>query len=243
MDDLLQKWKAWLDQVFEQQLMDLLINQHIFKQLVECIEPHVGTRTGAHLAEWMAQGYAAFAATAIRRMVERPRSSKPKTCPHCGKTVVPLKPEESLSLVILLDDIKEAIKRDTTILSRSWFRKRHSASGVPERCADRDFASITRDDTAETLMKDRVREDIDTLERDAKPVRQLVNKTIAHTNRDRSKVQRHTYGELNDAIVALKDVYGRYHLLITGKQCSFVPLDDFDVQADLERIWPNPARR
>jgi len=71
--NLFKKWSRWLDCIENDQLRDLLINRHVFHQLRECTTPYVGTHQGAELSEWMVQNYIAFAATAIRRMIEPPR--------------------------------------------------------------------------------------------------------------------------------------------------------------------------
>jgi hypothetical protein len=67
---LYRKWAGWLRRIENEQLRDLIINRHFFKQLQECTAPHVGTYKGADISEWMVQNYVAFAATAIRRMTE-----------------------------------------------------------------------------------------------------------------------------------------------------------------------------
>ena len=82
------KWSRWLDRILNEQLRDLLINRHIFKQFQGCTATYVGTYQGAELSEWMVQNYIAFATMAIRRMIERPKNSW-----------------KSISLGILLEDL------------------------------------------------------------------------------------------------------------------------------------------
>src|SRR4051794_11478510 len=82
------KWQAWLDRIEHEQLIGLLINRHKFACLNEVVGPYVGSYQGADLHEWMTQNYVAFAATAIRRMMEKPH---PRW--------------ESISLRILLEDL------------------------------------------------------------------------------------------------------------------------------------------
>ena len=44
------KWRKWLDQIYRNQLHDLLVSQHIFHQFNECTKPYIGTRTVVELA-------------------------------------------------------------------------------------------------------------------------------------------------------------------------------------------------
>lgn len=237
---LLGKWRRWLDRILNEQLSDLLVNQHIFKQLGDCTAPYVGMYQSADLAEWMKQGYIAFAATGVRRMLEEPaKPPKPKPCPNCGHMLVKPKPEDSLSLVVLLRDIEQGIGQNAPLFTRSWFRKRYTDKNLPTRFADRDFDKITRSKTARALSASRVRRDIEALHRIARPVRRLVNKAVAHTSRDRRKIGRLKYKQLNDAIQALADAYRLYSLLIAGSYPTpLVPFDSYDVTDDFKKLWP-----
>jgi len=234
---LFSKWRRWLDRILNEQLSDLLINQHIFEQLGDCTAPYVKTYQSADLAAWMTQGYVVFAATTVRRMLEEPaRPPRPVPCPHCGEIIVKPKPQKSLSLVILLRDIEQ----NSSLFTREWFRKRCAKKNMSVSFADRDFNKITRNRTAKVLSISRVRRDIDALHRVARPIRRRVNKLIAHTARDRRKVGRAKFTQLNDTIKALTETYQLYSLLIAGTPLSpLVPFEDYDVVADFKKIWPS----
>src|SRR5687768_14742871 len=87
-NDLYRKWTDWLDRIENDQLLNLVINRHIFTQVREVAAPYVGQQQGAELLHWMVQNYIAFASTAIRRMIEAPNRKW-----------------RSISLVILLEDL------------------------------------------------------------------------------------------------------------------------------------------
>src|SRR5208337_2517133 len=150
------RWSRWLERIEEDQLRDLLINRHIFKQLQECLAPHVGSYQGAELSEWMVQNYIAFAATAIRRMIEPPRK---KPNPNW----------RSISLVILLEDMAA----NETVLTRQRYCSLYKHS-VASRFADRDFSTITRSKKARHLSAARIRRDIKQIEVTCAPVEKLV---------------------------------------------------------------------
>lgn len=114
---LFKKWHSWLKRIENDQLSDLLINRYIFRQFTGCTAPYVGKYNAAELAHWMEQCYIAFASTAIRRMLEEPaRPPTPVNCPKCGHTIVKPKPQESVSLVILLRDIEQNASLFTRIV-------------------------------------------------------------------------------------------------------------------------------
>jgi hypothetical protein len=227
---LFRKWRRWVDRIRKEQLSDLLVNQHIFKQLGDCTAPYTGTCKGSNLAKWMQQGYIAFAATAVRRMVEEPGNLK----------------QQSVSLVILLRDIERNIEQNASLFTREWFRQRcvDNMATIPiesiHEHANGGFNKITRSTRAAALSASRVRRDIAAIKRMAYPVRKLVNKVIAHTERDRRKVGRLKYKSLNDAIQVLADTYRLYVLLIEGAwRDPLVPLSGHDVCSDLKKIWPD----
>jgi hypothetical protein len=241
---LLRKWGKWLDRILEQQLRGLLINQHIFSQLRQSTPPRVGKRQSENLAEWIVQGYVAFSATAIRRMLEEPvKPPKPKLCPKCGHIIVQPKAQHSLSLVILLRDIEQAIDQDPALFTLSGFTKRYTKRDLPAHFAQRDFCQITRSEKARKLSVGRVRRDINALRKVGSPVRRLANKVVAHTSRDRRKIGRTKFKDLEQAVEMLAETYERYQILVGGAWVKpLVPPSAYDVADALKKIWPDPAK-
>lgn len=68
------------------------------------------------------------------------------------------------------------------------------------RIAGRDFDSIARKRGATHISSGRIDRDIKRLERVAMPVRRLVNKVVAHTERDRRRIGKLKYGQIDAAI-------------------------------------------
>jgi hypothetical protein len=219
-----QKWRKWLDRIYQEQLQDLLINDHIFRQLNECIEPYIGATKGGELSRWMSQNYVAFAATAIRRLVEPPKTTW-----------------RSISLVILLSDVKA----NTHLVTRERRRRQYRRSNIPRKAAtefaDEEFYELAGKSGVKVFPAQRIQRDIDVLKRKASKVKRLVDKVIAHTEEDRRKVPRVLFKDIDDAVIACRETYERYYLLLTARSfdASVLPCS-FDVTDDLRKIWPVP---
>ncbi len=213
---MFQKWKTDLKRIYDDQLLDLMLNREIFRQFSDATSRHTGSHQGAELAKWMQQGYVAFAGTAIRRLLEEPS-----------------KRNRSVSLVILLRELQQ----HKHLLTRRWFCSHYK--GIVAKIADRDFDSIARKKGVARISADRIERDIARLERAAEPVRRLVNKVIAHTERDRRRIGRPKYGQINAAIDEIVATYKRYRLLIEqrGGEPSEI-VRTVRVSDDLARIWP-----
>ena len=233
----IQDIRRLLRRVEQDQLNDLIINRHIFQQFQEATKKHVGTDHSTELAEWIAQCYVGYASTAIRRMVEPLRTTpKPRTCPKCGFAfpVLKPKPESSISLVIMLEELK----KHPSLLTRQRFRKLCRRGGhAVEQFADEWFDKIAGKNGVATVSNVEIDKDIGKLKRKTKQVKRLVNKLVGHTEKDRRRIGKHHYGDLNSAIGVLFEVYKKYILLIECRQPT-IPLKDFDVADDLARIWP-----
>ncbi len=214
---LFRKWSRWLCRIERDQLHDLLINRHIFKQLQQCATPYRGSQTGAELSQWMVQNYVAFAATAIRRTIERPN-----------------KKWRSVSLRILLNDMAA----NDTVLTRDRFRRLYGRR-IRDLFADRDFERICRKKDVKHLSATRIRRDILEIEKVCRPVERLVNKLVAHTEYDRRRIGIIKYRDLDRAIEILETTFRRYWLLVHGRdRTELVSLEEIDVRPDLRMIWP-----
>jgi hypothetical protein len=210
------KWEDSLDRIEHEQLTGLLLSRDKFAQMNEVVAPYVGGHHGADLYQWMTQNYVAFAATAIRRMMEKPNK---------GWT--------SISLRILLEDLAA----NDSLLTRTRYQDLYRGSGV-EFMADRDFNRIVRSDGAAYVPAARIKQDIFDLKQICEPVLGLVNKVIAHTEADPAKVGKTSFEEIDKAVDALEEAFNRYSLLIRGRELASLPYESFDVRDGLRKIWP-----
>jgi hypothetical protein len=215
-DPLFVKWSDWLEQIHEEQLRDLLINRHIFHQFRDSVNPHGDRLQAPELAEWMHQGYVAYAIAAVRKMAQQPK-----------------KGFNSLSLGILLDDLKANQPR----LTRATFGQMYDPNSPARRLADRDFDQVSGTSGCNAFPLAVIDRDIQDLKAVARPVKELADKVMFHTDMDRSNITIPTYGQFDQAIDFLRDTFAKYHLLITARAYVPVPLDDFDVRGALARLW------
>src|SRR6266851_10312667 len=116
------KWSRWLERI-RNELIELIVQQRHFHELLDATAPYRGQENGAELARWMAQAYYAYACLAVRRLVEGPKANPPKK----GD------PRLTVSLVILLEDLASNNSRLTRVRQRRIYKRamRH----LPHRIA------------------------------------------------------------------------------------------------------------
>ena len=215
-DPLFMEWRDSLVQIHDEQLRDLLANRHIFHQFRDSVNRHAGDLRVPELAEWMHQGYLAFACATVRKMAQQPKQGF-----------------NSVSLGILLDDLKNHHAR----LTRANFVQLYDQNSPARRFADRDFDGVVGTPGCSSVPVAIIDKDIQDLKDITRPVKHLTDQVIVHTDLSRSKVTIPTYGQLDRAIDFLRDIFARYHLLLTARTYAPVPLDDHDVSRALARLW------
>jgi len=214
---LIRKWRRWLKRIEQEQLQDLLINQHFFNEFRAHYASHGHRADHAELAEWIVQAHTAFVATAIRRITEKPNRSW-----------------KSISLRILLEDMAQ----NDTELTRGRYLAMYRGSSR-ERFGNRDFDQIARKRGAKKLTARRINSDIKELDHVCRSIFRLVNKVVAHTEEDRRRIGKTRYGDFDKAIRKIVTTFQRYDLLINGKICEpFVPVDEHNISDSLNVLWP-----
>jgi len=164
----------------------------------------------------MTDNYVAFAATAIRRMMEK----------HTTRW-------NSISLRILLDDMAD----NDAVLTRK--RHRSLYKGPTVEVADEHFNELVRSNSARYFSASRIRPDIRVLEEVCRPIKRLVDKVIAHTEADRRRVGRVRFEQLDRAVDALELTFRRYDQLVRGSTVTpSLPPGYFDVRDDFLELWP-----
>lgn len=202
-----------LNEVFDRQLQDLLLNRHIFQQLDEAWMRTASRPQAVELQNFMWQGYLAFACTAVRKMVDH-------------------KDKRSVSLWNFLANLKDPAA--LAAVSRSEYCKRYANEAIRERFADQHYHIVTGEQpdlTAEIIDKD-----IQQIQAAALPIKGIVDTVIAHNDRNQLAA---TMNDLNAAIDSMAGVYDRYAMLVGAHRTNQRELDELaDVQADIVKIWP-----
>jgi hypothetical protein len=218
MIDIFSRWEDLLKEIQEKQLQPLLINQHIFRQFAACTEPYVGSTHASALSGWMGECFVAFAATAIRRTLDRRH--------------------DTISLVRFLNDLQSNCGQ----LSRERVRMRYRAafrlgSGIAEQKADEMFDYGVGRTGLDRLSAAIVKADITHLESAAASVTTIANTWITHTSRTPNESTLEL-DDLHDAIDTVQNVYSRYHALVTCNEPAWVPLVAYNCTSHFHRIWP-----
>lgn len=226
---IFKKWKVWRNRL-RHEFIDLLVQQCHFHELEAITKPYIGTETAWELARSMAQGYAAFAFTAIRRIAEFPKSKTPKT-------------KEIVSLPTLLRDVQA----NAHLITRAHQRRRYKKAmkHLPERiylyAADRVHDAVSNG--TDVLRADSVEIDLQLIERTVKRISKLTDKVYAHVERDRRRIPRKFgFDKADEAIKTLFGILRKYSLCLFGEEIVLPPIEDFSIADDLQKIWPNDAR-
>ncbi|MBY0523539.1 MAG: hypothetical protein K2R98_09065 [Gemmataceae bacterium] len=228
---LFYKWHRWIERI-RRELVELIVQQRHFDELVEATAPFKGTETGAEIGRWMAQGYYVYVCMGIRRLTESPKRNPP------GQG----DPRLSVSLVVLLDDLAAHHTELTRERLRKMYqrRMRHATWLNPADVADRAFDSIARSKRGNVISNSRIKRDIFAMRKVAKGIIHLTHKVYAHTERDRRRIGRPVRSlEIASAIRILIEVFQHYALLIEGRSDNLVPDNDsLSIMPDLKKVWP-----
>ena len=165
------------------------------------------------------------------------RSTMPK-CSHRFPVRSSKADQQSISLVILLVDLKA----NASELTRERFRAMYRKHSLPNHIADREFARIAGNKKAKAVPASRIGRDIRALKKAALPVRRAVNKVIAHTEEDRRLRGRLKYHQLDKTIELLTKTFEKYSSLLKGTYVQWLP-SQYDVSSDLRKVWPNKPVR
>ncbi len=222
---IFKKWKTWCNRL-QNEFVNLLVQQRHFHELRAITKPYIGTEKAAELARSMAQGYVAFALTAIRRLAEFPKSNTPKS-------------REIVSLPTLLMDIQANAHLITRKHQRQRYKKamKHAPEFSYISAADRVHDAVSNGD--DVLQAASVERDLRLINRAVRRIGKLTDKVQAHIERDRRRIPRNFgFEEVDVAIKVLFDALEKYSLCLFGKGVLIPEIEDFSIVDDLRKVWP-----
>jgi hypothetical protein len=225
---IFKKWKRWRNRL-RHEFINLLVQQRHFHELRAITEPYIGTDTAWELARSMAQGYAAFAFTAIRRMAESPKANTPKS-------------KEIVSIPTLLKDVQANGHLITRTHQRRRYKKamRHLPECIYVDAADSVHDAVCNGD--DVLQADSVERDLKLILRTVKRIIKLTDKAYAHIERDRRRIPKNFgFDKADEAIKTLFGILRKYSLCIFGEGIVLPQIEDFSVAQQLRKVWPNDA--
>jgi hypothetical protein len=210
-------WADTLEKIEYRQLGRLLLHQRTYQQLSPAWDRHIGEHRAAELMWFMYDGYIAFAASAMRRMVDRS--------------------SDSISLSNLLTDLKRP--ESLALLSRESFLGRFSDHrNLPVYLLVQDLYFSATDGEPD-LTADKIDEHLTQITDAVAPVRRLVNKGIAHS--DITAEVATTHAELDMAIATFVSVFDKYSILIRCRSIQ-THVENIKVGGDvsefIQHIWP-----
>lgn len=194
-DELFADWLDWIGKV-RKELEGLAWNRRMFRDVSKVFEHNAHLQeVGGFVYEWLRLNYAAAAAIAFRREVDRAR--------HMG-------------FVHLLAEIADRPR----VFSRrrfyeQWGEPRHD---IDEEMRKRAFESIPFVQPTTDSMGDHVDSavplaDIETLRADTEVAQNFVEQTIAH--RTRGEPETITFVQFNQAVDAITPIFTRWHTRLT----------------------------
>jgi hypothetical protein len=225
---IFKKWKTWRNRL-RHEFINLLVQQRHYHELAAITKPYIGTETAWELARSMAQGYAAFAFTAIRRIAEFAKSSTRKS-------------KEIVSLPTLLRDVQANAHLITRTHVRRRYKKKmkHLSERIYIDAADRVFDAVSNGN--DVLKADSVEKDLRSIERTVKRICKLTDKVYAHVERDRRRIPKKLgFDKADDAINKLYGILRKYSLCLFGEEVILPAFESFSVANDLRKIWPSDA--
>ena len=210
---LFRRWTSILNRIGNEDLIHLLVSREIFRKSQEAWGRVTNPDLAADLANWMANNYVAYAATAIRRIAEPPKKS--------WKVV---------SLAVLLSELATTYipltrKRDVSL---------YKDKRVREHFADQHFDQLVGRPGESSFPIDVIINDKRRLQCAVDPVKSLVDKVIAHTDEKRFR-RKVLFRHLSGSVDIIAELFQKYHQLITASKPSLDVEHLIDVENDLEK--------
>jgi len=211
-DQLRQKWKSWLDEIGNE-LGWLLTGRDIFWRLQEIVESNDKIQSPPILHNWIADNYVAKVATGIRKIVD-----KKKSC-------------SLFQLILGIEKNPDVITREYFV--SQWHDKVTKKLGIDNQTFDEFAKPGEQRVDLENLTSDKQK-----LSEGTNLIKNFTDKWIAHFDKKRGIIQMPTFGDLNNALDIIDEVWCKYSLLL---MCSAPdtrkPAMALDWEAPLQHCW------
>jgi len=210
----------WLA-VIDQSLADLVIDEHIFRELQGVIRanPRFKTVPGT-LTQWIARSFVNSAAVGVRRQVKNDKQS------------------------VSLRRVLEEIRAYPWLISRESYLKHFEDS--PDYLRERgeeEFAELA-DKGGSHIDPAIVERDIADLTSAAERIERYADRRVAHYDLRGIGGRTPTFGDLRRCLQTFERIYKRYFVLLKGASLEgILPAFQFDWKAPLRFAWLPPPRR
>lgn len=203
--------RAWIEQLASEVVQGVLLRRAIWDGLRQIWE--IRDLPPSPIFDFIAGNYADAQAVAVRRLVESGAQSR------------------SLRRVLSkLAHDPDLLSRERLVGAYAW-GSQHLGHAWFDAIAGPDADRVPHEVIAADLLA---------LERACEPVSRYVNKTVAHLDRHGPELVP-TFGELDLALDAIGEVFGRWYTALTGKSLSaLVPTPQYDWAEPLRVPWLGP---
>lgn len=196
-----QRWESWLEHL-EKELVWLFLKRKIFWDLQKIAEENQKILAPGIFFNWMCDNYIHSMMVGVRKFTDGDGRSR--------------------SLMVMLNEISA----HPGIFSRE--SNLYLYPNSPKHLANSSFDSLVGPNKS-FLSEDQIKEDINLIKRSEKRVRLYTNKIIAHFARPGSIKKNPTFGELDDALTKVDEIFSKYRCLLTatgGNVRDSIPTSD-----------------
>lgn len=216
---LCEKWKIWIGEICEQ-VTHLLVIQHVWQETGKIIRDNPKIQVPSLFYDWITANYTVQIGAIIRRLAESKKEWKGQY-------------KDTVSLWRLLDDIRQ----HPEVISKDYFFKRYNGSLLKQTdVPQREFDKFAESGTA-FISADKIKKDIEDLDRKIAKIKPYVNKRIAHWDINNPKCQIPTYEEADRIIEFLQELTLKYRSLIPNNFFVGLPTFTYDWKQPLRYAW------
>ena len=215
MDDLYRKLNSHLD-VLLNQVYDLGMAQHIYREVRSMVEANPQILTSNHFYAWMDHTYTTTMIVGIRRLVDADPRQK-----------------GSISFMTFLSDIRNKPQ----ILSRSTYKDLYKSqrSELPESYQDEQFDQLAGVG-ANHVDPAVVDKELEELKRVTKKLKRYVDKRVAHYDSE-SPPGGPSYKDIDEAFEFLSGLLSRYYQFFRAESFSLGPYIQYDWKQIFRLAW------
>ncbi len=210
-----ERWRGWIG-VVEATLVGQVLDNYIFRRAME-----VAARDGVvtptnEVYRWLLRSYGTHVAIAVRRLVDSDDST--------------------YSLMALL----KKIEQNPQVITREEFVEGYT--GEIRSAAHADFDRLAGPNEP-CLPRSVVQKDKEALQALSDKIRPLVDKIIAHHEREPGSVPGITWSDLHDAVETLERMCIKYLLVLKREEpANLMPsINRIDADRDIEQMFGSPT--
>lgn len=213
---MIAKWRSEIDHI-KTEVIVLYHNRDIYNKLFDIVENNPRIQKGNAFYEWMHLHYVVYAATTIRRLLD--------------------KHKRTISLHNLIHEID--IKKE--YITREWYISQFPESFRKSSIPSRNFIDLAGDDP-NIIGSQKLIDKLGEVESVSKIIKTYVDKLVAHADRDEPD-RLPKYDELDKAIDAVGKLFQHLYGILNDSNISLKIVEEFVWVQLFEEPWIVPRDR